>query len=85
MRELVLEVVFVQESCNSRFDKVNFKNLVDARSFGRVSLQHQTNEIRDIFAKVSRHVGVLADDDLLSKLMQTLSVEGRLERAHFVE
>jgi len=78
MREFILKILLVKKLVGSLLDDVKLKELIDGWSFAWIFIQHQRQEVWNVLAKMRWNIRVLALDDLLSKLMQTLSVEWRL-------
>lgn len=85
MRELIFEIIFVQEVGYSVLDKIDFKNLINVWSFTWVSFKHQAKKVSDVLAKVGWGVSVGTLYNLLSKLMKTLSIEGWHKSTHLIE
>lgn len=83
--EFILEVVFVQKLLNSISDAWVLQNVINVWPFIWVSIKHGGEEVLHVLAEVGGHLRVLTLNDLLSKLMKTLSVEGWLEGTHLVE
>lgn len=85
MRELILEVILVQEKLDTVGNTWHLKDRVNIGSLARVTVEHGRQEILHILAEVGGYVGILTLDDFLRKLMETLCVEGWLQGAHFVQ
>lgn len=85
VREFLFKIVLVEQGGDTLLDEWNFEDLVDAGSLVRLRPQHQSQQVKDVLAEVSRRVGVLALDDFLCQLVQTLGVERRHQSAHLVQ
>jgi len=83
--KLVLEILLIQKHANSLLDNVKLQQLVNAWPLIGVFVQHYSQKIRNVLSKMRWHIIVLALNDLLSQLMQTLSVKWGLKCAHFVK
>lgn len=75
MTKFIFEIIFVEEVGNPLLNEIYLQDLVDAWPLVWISLEHKTQQVGYILAEVSGHIGVLAYNDLLSQLMQTLSIE----------
>ena len=85
MRELVFEVILVEQRVDSVLDDRVLQDLVDVWSLVRVHVQHRSQHVAHSLAEMSREIGVLASDYLSSQLVETLGVEWRVQGAHLVQ
>lgn len=85
VRELVLKVVFIQQRLHSGLDFWILQDLIYVWPLVGVLMQHLRQEVRDDLAEMGWDIGILALNDFLRKLMQTLGIERRLESAHFIQ
>ena len=85
VRKLVPEVVLSKQFLYPLCNNWVAQDRVDIWTLLWVYIKHALQQIRYVFAKMAGHVVVLSHDDLPGELMETLGVEGRLERAHLVE
>lgn len=77
MRELVLEVLIVQEHGNALLNQRHFQELVDVWSLGWIFLKHGSDKLVHLSRIVLRKPVELTLDDFLSKLMKTSCIERR--------
>lgn len=85
MTELILEVILVKQHADSFLDNWEFQNAVDVRTFVWIFVKHGAQQIWNSFAKMRWDISVLALDNFLSQLMQTLCVKRWLESTHFIK
>lgn len=85
MRELILEVIFVEKLGDAVLDDGVAEDLVDVWALVRVDAEHALEEMRDILTEMAWYFSVITNNNFPSQLMQTLRVERGLQRAHFVE
>jgi len=83
--EFILERCTIKEILNSGRDLRHSQDLVDRGTHCRIFLQKFSDQVRRLARKGCGKWRVLALDNLLSQLMETLSVEWWLQSCNFVQ
>ena len=85
MRELVLEVLVVEELRDPPLNQGHLQDRIDGRPLRWVLLQKRRHQVIQRGAVLLGDLVKLTLDDALGKLVEGGGVEGRAEGAHLVE
>lgn len=85
MWKFIFKIVFIKKHLDSFLNYWKFENTVDIWSFVWILMKHRTQQIWNIFTKVSWYIWVFSLDDFLSQLMKTLCVEWWHKCTHFIK